>query len=96
MIEENDRVSLPRWVRMRFDSVRNRHVLLAPERVLFPCPTSAAIIEEMGDGCSFGALVDTLAAKFEAPHTVIAGDVASMLAGLADQGFLVVKLGTRE
>jgi pyrroloquinoline quinone biosynthesis protein D len=38
---------LPPWVRMRFDKVRDRWVLLAPERVLFPCATSVEILERL-------------------------------------------------
>ena len=92
-LAEADRVVLPRWVRLHFDKVRDRWVLLAPERVLFPCATSVSIIERLGTGRELGELVDGLAEEFEAPRETISGDVRRMLQDLADQGFLVVEAG---
>lgn len=89
-LSETDHVALPAWVRMRFDPVRDRHVLLAPERVLFPCATSVTIIERLGGGRRVDELVTALAEEFEAPRETISGDVRQMLQGLADQGFLAV------
>jgi coenzyme PQQ biosynthesis protein PqqD len=83
-------VALPAWVRLHFDRVRERWVLLAPERVLFPCATSVLILERLGGGRPVAALVDSLAQEFEAPREVIGADVRAMLQGLADQGFLAV------
>ena len=57
-LAEADRVALPAWVRLHFDRVRDRWVLLAPERVLFPCATSVTIIERLGGGRGVGDLVD--------------------------------------
>ena len=84
-------MALPAWVRLHFDRVRDRWVLLAPERVLFPCATSVTIIERLGGGRGVGELVDALADEFEAPRETISADVRQMLQGLADQGFLAVE-----
>lgn len=92
-LAEGDRVALPRWVRLHFDKVRDRWVLLAPERVLFPCATSVSIIERLGVGRELGELVDGLAEEFEAPRETISGDVRRMLQDLADQSFLAVEAG---
>jgi coenzyme PQQ biosynthesis protein PqqD len=92
-LAEADQVALPPWVRLHFDRVRDRWVLLAPERVLFPCPTSVTIIERLGGGCRLGAVVEGLAEEFDAPRDTISGDVRQMLQNLADQGFLTVEGG---
>ncbi len=89
-LAETDRVALPAWVRLHFDPVRDRWVLLAPERVMFPCATSVTILERVGAGRQVAALVDELAAEFDAPRATIGADVLAMLEGLADQGFLAV------
>jgi pyrroloquinoline quinone biosynthesis protein D len=89
-LAETDRVALPAWVRLSFDPVRDRWVLLAPERVLFPCATSVTIVERLGGGARLGELVDGLAEEFAAPRETISADVRGMLQGLADQGFLAV------
>ncbi len=92
-LAEADRVSLPPWVRLHHDRVRDRWVLLAPERVLFPCATSVTIIERLGAGRDVAELVGALADEFEAPRETISADVRQMLQGLADQGFLAVEAG---
>ncbi|MFL5337682.1 MAG: pyrroloquinoline quinone biosynthesis peptide chaperone PqqD [Geminicoccaceae bacterium] len=92
-LTESDRVALPAWVRLHFDRVRDRWVLLAPERVLFPCATSVTILEHVGPGRALGEVVTVLAQEFEAPRETISADVRQMLQGLADQGFLAVEAG---
>ena len=77
-------------MRLRFDKVRDRWVLLAPERVLFPCATSVEIIERLPEAATLGELVDGLAAEFEAPREAIAADVRRMLRRPRRQGFLAV------
>ncbi len=89
-LAETDRVALPAWVRLHFDRVRDRWVLLAPERVMFPCATSVTILERVGGGRDVAGLVDDLAAEFEAPRGTISADVRGMLQGLVDQGFVAV------
>lgn len=84
-------VGLQPWVRLRQDPVRDCWVLLAPERVLFPCPTSVEVLQRLGPGRSLGQVVDELAREFEAPREVIAKDVLTVLQGLADEGHLALR-----
>lgn len=95
-LAETDRISLPPWVRLHFDRVRDRWVLLAPERVMFPCATSVTILERMGAGREVAGLVDDLAVEFEAPRETISADVRSMLQGLVDGGFVAVSSDREE
>ena len=90
---ETDQIGLPPWVRLHFDQIRDRWVLLAPERVLFPCATSVTIIERLGERRQLGEVVTMLAEEFEAPRATISADVRCMLQDLADQGFLAVEAG---
>lgn len=90
-LTEFDRVALPAWVRLHFDRVRDRWVLLAPERVLFPCATSVLVLERLVHGREVADLVTGLAEEFAAPRETISADVRQMLQGLADQGFLAVE-----
>jgi pyrroloquinoline quinone biosynthesis protein D len=88
MLDESRAVSLPPWVRLRFDKVRDRWVLLAPERVLFPCATSVDILNRLPDSATLGSLIDAMAAEYDAPREAIATDVKAMLSDLAAQGFV--------
>lgn len=87
-LDETRPVALPAWVRLRRDRVRDKWVLLAPERVLFPCPTSVEILERLPASPTLGALIDGLAAEYDAPRAEISSDVKAVLADLAAQGFL--------
>ena len=89
-LAETDRVALPAWVRLHFDRVRDRWVLLAPERVLFPCATSVTILERLDGGRAVGGLVDELARRVRGAARDDQRRRARMLQGLADQGFLAV------
>ena len=84
-------ITLQRWVRLRFDHVRDRHVLLAPERVLYPCPTTVAILEALAEPKALGDLVDGLAEEFEAPRALIEADVRRLVADLVLQRLVVVR-----
>lgn len=84
-------IALQRWVRLRFDPVRDRHVLLAPERVLYPCPTTVAILEALAEPRSLSDLVGGLAGEFEAPRALIEADVRRLLADLLLQRLVVVR-----
>jgi len=90
-LSPDDRLVLARGVRVRFDPVRNCHVLLAPERVLFPCPTSVEILGRLAEPRSFGELVTGLAAEFDAPEDEIRADVETLLADLVAQHVVKVE-----
>jgi len=90
-LSPDDRLVLARGVRVRFDPVRNCHVLLAPERVLFPCPTSVEILGRLAEPRPFGELVAGLAAEFDAPEEEIRADVEALLADLVAQHVVKVE-----
>ncbi len=74
---------LPRGVKVRYDEVRSRHVLLAPERAFDIDEIAAAILELVDGHTSVAAIADVLAARFEAPRDVVCADVQAMLGDLA-------------
>jgi coenzyme PQQ biosynthesis protein PqqD len=82
------RPALQPWVRLRHDKVRDAWVLLAPERVLFPCPTSCEILARCDGQRTLESIVDELATAYDAPRAAIAADVDTMLGDLAEKGFL--------
>ncbi len=75
-----------RGFRLRFDEVRAAWVVLAPER-LFMLDDPAVEVLKLVDGVrTLPEIVDALAARYDAPRSAIAGDVAAMLQDLADKG----------
>lgn len=95
-IAEDTVLELQPWVRLRHDRVRGCWVLLAPERVLFPCPITMEVLERMAPGRRMGAILDELAETYEAPRETIRGDVESMLGELLEQHCLRVDSGARD
>ncbi|HEY0523166.1 MAG TPA: pyrroloquinoline quinone biosynthesis peptide chaperone PqqD [Stellaceae bacterium] len=76
-------------VRFRFDKVRERWVVLAPEKLVLPDEPAVEILKQVDGSRTVDAIVDDLASRFDAPREVIATDVTALLQDLADQGVLV-------
>ena len=72
----------------RFDDTRGRWIIMAPERLMLPDEQAVEILQLVDGTASVAMIVDTLAARFNAPREEIAGDVAEMLQDLADKGCL--------
>ena len=79
---------LPRGVRLRFDPIRERHVLLAPERLLFPDETAVAILQSCDGTTCVSDIARALAVRFDAGADAIGRDVVELLQDLADRGFV--------
>ena len=78
--------SFSRGFRLRHDDVRGGWVVLAPER-LFMLDEHAAEVLKLVDGRrSVDDIVGTLAEKYNATPTEIAGDVQAMLQDLVGKG----------
>jgi len=75
-----------RGFRLRHDQVRDAWVVLAPER-LFLLDEPAVEVLKLVDGArSVPDIVDSLAAKYDAPRELIAADVQAMLQDLVEKG----------
>ena len=88
MTDEAAIPALATGVKFRFDAVREAWVVLAPERLFLPDEQAVAILHLVDGNRSLGAIIDDLAARFDAPRDLIAGDVGTMLQDLADKGVL--------
>ena len=84
-IDPGARPTLPRGVRLKHDAVRDAWVLLAPERMLKLNPVSVEILKRCTGEATLAAIVDDLAAAFDAPRERIAADVGAMLASLVEK-----------
>jgi pyrroloquinoline quinone biosynthesis protein D len=86
--EETAIPTLAAGVKFRFDTVRQAWIILAPERLFLPDEQAVAVLNLVDGARTLGAIIDDLAARFDAPRDVIAGDVVAMLRDLADKGVL--------
>jgi pyrroloquinoline quinone biosynthesis protein D len=75
-------------VRFRHDEVRQRWVVLAPERLFVPDEHAVEILKLIDGVRTVDAVINDLAQRFAAPREEIAGDVVAMLEDLAAKGVL--------
>ena len=85
MIADESKPRLPRGVRLREDKVRDRWVLLAPERIVKVNPIAVEILKLCDGFRSLSEIVADLAARFNADPVRIATDVRALLASLAEK-----------
>lgn len=76
---------LPRGVRLHFDTVRNAHVLLAPERAFTVDATAVTVLQLVDGTRTIGAIAAMLAEQYKADADTIERDIATMLGGLVDK-----------
>jgi len=88
MSEESVVPRLAPGVKFRFDAVRDAWVLLAPEKLFMPDEHAVEVLKLVDGTSTLAALIDQLAATFDAPREMIAEDVAMMVRDLADKGVL--------
>lgn len=73
---------LPRGVRLRHDTVRNAHVLLAPERTFDLDQNAVAVLTLVDGSRSIRTIAETLGQQYEVDPGIIEPDVIVMLDGL--------------
>lgn len=78
----------PPWSRLRHCPLRGQWLLLVPERVLFPCPTTVEILTQLAEPRRLGAVVAELAGQYDAPADVIRADVVELIGPLVEKGYV--------
>ena len=78
----------PSWARLKHCDVRNAWLLLVPERVLFPCPTTTDILQRLEKPRALGVLAADLAAEYDAPEMEILSDIKTLLGDLVEKGYV--------
>jgi pyrroloquinoline quinone biosynthesis protein D len=84
VIGEQARPVLPRYVRLHFDPVRDRPVVLSPEKVLWPDAVSIEILKLCDGARCVGEIADVLAVEYNAPRDVILADVMEFVQEWSD------------
>ena len=83
-------VTRPRLVtgaRLRYDEVREEHLLLVPEGVVRLNPTAAEVLELCDGERSVDEIVDVLAARYDGAD--LSGDVRELVDAMAERGLVV-------
>lgn len=79
---------LKQGVKFRFDRARDAWILLAPERLFMPDEIAVEVLKRVDGVSNVAAIVDDLAAAFNAPRDEIESDVLGMLEDLSRKGAL--------
>ncbi len=84
-------VSFPRGVRIKEDKVRERTILVAPERTVALDEIGVAILSIVDGEKILAEIVEELSAKYNAPKQQIGNDVVAFIKDLQNRGYLDVK-----
>ena len=79
---------LPRGVRMRFDSVRQSQILLAPERTFDLDEIAIAVLNLVDGQRTIGEIAVELATRYNADKAEVEADILPMLSDLASKRVL--------
>jgi pyrroloquinoline quinone biosynthesis protein D len=83
-------VTHPRLVtgaRLRYDEVREEHLLLVPEGAVRLNPSAAEVLELCDGQRSVDEIVGALSARYDGAD--LAGDVRELVDGMAERGLLI-------
>jgi pyrroloquinoline quinone biosynthesis protein D len=78
--------ALARHIKMRHDKVRDRWLILAPERVFTPDAVAVAVLQLCDGKRNVEAIAVALEQTYNAPKERILCDILPMLQDLADRG----------
>lgn len=82
---------MPRYVRLHFDKVRERHVVLAPEKIYWPDEISVEIINLCDGKRSVAEIAKVLAADYTAPEDIILKDVMEFIQEWSDSLLMKIR-----
>ena len=76
---------MPRGVRLKRDAQSGEWLLLAPERIIKTNSSAVEILSRCTGDASIAAIVDDIAAAFDAPRPTVDADVKALIASLASR-----------
>lgn len=85
------RPKLASFARLQHDTIRDRWVLQAPERVLVLDETSKEILDRCTGTETVEAIMSTLCTEYDAPRETIEHDVFAVLRLLVEKTFVVIE-----
>lgn len=88
VVDLESRPALRSHVKFRHDPVRERWVLLAPERILTPNEQALEALRLCDGRRTVSEIAAELAREYDAEASIIADDIVLVLQGLADAGVL--------
>ena len=87
-VNRGSQPALSRHMKLHRDSVRERWVILAPERILTPNQEAADVLLLCDGARTVAEIAATLAHQYDAEPDAIAADIIPLLQGLADSGVI--------
>lgn len=87
-LSRDDILVRPHWARLKECQVRGQWVLLVPEQVLYPCPTTLEVLQALDRPIRYGEILETLAREYDAPIETIEADLTPLVAALVEQSYV--------
>jgi pyrroloquinoline quinone biosynthesis protein D len=90
IVTEESRPHLPRHVRLRFDPVREKYVVLAPEKLFWPNAVSVAILRLCDGSRDLATIAGLLAQEYDAPRETVITDLLEFVQEWSDNLLLKI------
>ena len=87
-LTDETRFVRPSWARLKHCDRRGAWLFLVPERVFFPCPITVDILRRIEHPQSLATIAKDLAREYDAPEHVIKADVADLIGGFVESGYV--------
>jgi pyrroloquinoline quinone biosynthesis protein D len=82
----DSRPVLQRHMKLKYDRVRDRWVVLAPERIIVPNDEGVSVLKLCDGQRTVTDIAHVLAADYDATPEIIAADIVPILQELCDRG----------
>lgn len=87
-VSDTSQPRLADHVKLRFDAIRKRWVVMAPERMLLPDEVAVDVLKCCDGATPLATIIDRLATDYQAPVDVVGPDVVALLQDLCERGFV--------
>jgi pyrroloquinoline quinone biosynthesis protein D len=90
IVHAGSRPRMPRHVRLQMDALRDRWVVLAPEKVMWPDPVSVDVLRLCDGGLAIADIAARLAEDYNAPVDLIERDILEFVQEWTDKRLLTL------
>lgn len=84
----DESLTLANGTRLKFCKIRERWLFLVPERVLYPCPQTVEVLQQLSEPTKLSDVASQMAKEYDAPVDVIEADIVPIIASLVEDGYV--------
>ncbi len=91
IVDVSSKLVMPRHIKLRHDTERERWIILAPERLFDPDDIAVEVLKLCDGDRSVNDIVKVMTKEYNAPVDEILSDIITMLQDLSDKGVVIAQ-----